>query len=386
MTNHDLNKLFESARQTGADTSVEEISTWVGVAAGSAATGLGIAAKLKLLIAKKTFIIMASTLGIIGAISITVAMIGTAKVQSNAEEQYKKTLIEFQEKTNPSNKTVLIDESFKDSLNVIEKQPEEDLILSPLKPTEIEDINEFHIIPLAVRRLGESIVDSWSSTESNNNNTETVQGTGTNTTNAIPVDHFTKLEIEGVFDVILKQGNESSVIIDADENLQDHIEVDVRGEVLTISTGKVKIKKSNRAVVTVIFTELKEIVHNGVGDIRSFNTINCKDLELEIIGVGDAELSLNCTNLVLEYNGVGDVILDGIVTHAEFEVNGVGDLKAFDLTVENMDLEQNGVGNSEINVTNELSIDFSGVGNIRYTGKPKIKKISKSGIGSVKER
>ncbi len=51
-----------------------------------------------------------------------------------------------------------------------------------------------------------------------------------------------------------------------------------------------------------------------------------------------------------------------------------------------MDLEQNGVGDSEINVSNELSIEFTGVGSVRYDGNPKITDIDKSGIGSVKSR
>ena len=384
MTNQDLNNLFESAKQSTSDTTVDEISTWVSLAAAPAAAGLGFAAKLKLLLAKKTFIIMASTLGIIGAIGVTAALFGTAKVQSNAEAQYEAGLIEFQDKKETQN-TVLLEESFRDSLDQMQEvDNNNDIVLSPLEPVQIEDNSEFHIIPLAIRRLGESIADSWGSTESSDN--KTIQGSGTNVKNAIPVDAFTKIDIQGVFDVILKQGAEYNVVIDADEKLQEHIEVDVKNGVLTVSTGKVKIKKSNRAVVIVTFIELEEIIHSGVGDISSLNTITCKKLSLEMIGVGDAELSLNCESLELDYNGVGDVVLEGIATVASFEVNGVGDLKAYELVVENMELEQSGVGNSEIKVTNELSIEFNGVGNVRYAGNPKIKSISKSGIGSVKSK
>lgn len=385
MTNQELNNLFDSAKQATADTSVEEITAWVGVAAAPAAAGIGIAGKLKLLIAKKAFIIMASTLGILGAVGITAALVGTAKVQGDVESQYKASLIEFQEKNDPSSEKVYIDESYKDSISQTE-EPEENIILAPLEPVEIEKDGEFHIIPLSIRKLGENLMDSWSTSSSSTSSSKTIKGSGNILSNSRNVEEFSEIDIEGVFDVVLKQGTEYGVVVEADENLQDHIHVDVSGNVLTVSSDKVKIKKAKRAVVIITLVDVTDITLNGVGDLSSLNTLKLSELNLEVIGVGDAQLTLDCTNLELEYNGVGDVILEGQVTNADFEVNGVGDLLAYELEVENMELEQNGVGDSEINVSNELSIEFTGVGSVRYDGKPKITDIDKSGIGSVKSR
>ncbi len=385
MTNQELNNLFDSAKKATVDTSVEEVTTWVEIAAAPAAAGLGIAAKLKLLIAKKTFIIMASTLGILGAVGLTVTMIGTAKVQNDTESRYQASLIEFQEKNAPSTENVYIDQSFEESVGK-QSEKEENLSLTPLEPRAIEKDDEFHIVPLAIRKLGENFLDSWSTSSNSSSDTRTIRGSGNILTNSRPVDAFSVIEIEGVFDVHLKQGQECGVVVEADEKLQDHIHVDVQNNTLTVSSDKVKIKKAKRAVVIITLVDITDITLNGVGDLNSLNTLSLDELNLEVIGVGDAELTLDCRNLELEYNGVGDVILEGKVTNADFEVNGVGDLLAYELIVNNMDLEQNGVGDSEINVINELSIDFTGVGSIRYDGNPKITDIDKSGIGSVKSR
>ena len=72
MKEQDLNKLFEVARSAEPETSPEEVSGWLALAGVGGIGALGLAAKLKLLIAKKS-VIMIGSLGIIGVASMGIA-------------------------------------------------------------------------------------------------------------------------------------------------------------------------------------------------------------------------------------------------------------------------------------------------------------------------
>ena len=201
------------------------------------------------------------------------------------------------------------------------------------------------------------------------------------------VKPFTKLEVAGIFDVIITQGSKETVTVETDENLQDFVVVENDGNKLTLSSNHdVKIKKATKMIVHVTITNISDLTVAGIGDVSSKGTIKLDDFTVEIAGVGDATLDLSCESLNLNHSGVGDVNLNGNASTAYFEYQGVGEIFCYDFTVRELAIMHSGVGTAEVFVTEKLIVESTGVGSVFYKGNPGTKKISNNGIGSVKAK
>ncbi len=200
-------------------------------------------------------------------------------------------------------------------------------------------------------------------------------------------DAFSAIEIDGVFHVYLTQGNTESVRLEADENLLDLIETINEGDKLIVRVKDgVEFKKAKKTDVYITLRNINDLDIGGVVQLESTTPITAKQLTLEIGGVCNVEMDVACDYFEVQADMVGSLKLRGSAKEAVIENNGVGSLKAFDLQVDKLTLENSGVGSAEVNAQQEISIDASGIGSVRYKGDPTVKSMSSSGLGSVKKQ
>src|SRR4051794_40585075 len=74
---------------------------------------------------------------------------------------------------------------------------------------------------------------------------ETIEGNGKMITREVPVTSFDALKASGVYELKLTQGNQESVKIEADENLQEYFNVRNEGNKLVIDMKKLENKNLN---------------------------------------------------------------------------------------------------------------------------------------------
>ena len=210
-----------------------------------------------------------------------------------------------------------------------------------------------------------------------------VRGSGDIETEERDVSGFDEVHLEGIGNLIVTQGEEESLIIEADDNIIPLIRTDVFGHRLTIGfkrgynfipTTKIKFH------LTVI--DLDEISLSGVGDI------NCEDfstdrLEFEISGTGDIDFNINAKRVETTSSGAGDITLSGKVDSQEIDISGVGKYDAEELESRECSISLSGAGSATVNASEELDINISGVGNVYYVGSPRVEQ-DISGLGRVK--
>jgi Putative auto-transporter adhesin, head GIN domain len=404
MTHKELDHLFASARHAPIQTSIEEVTEWVGVAAATSAGALGIAAKLKLFIAQKSFIMIGSTLGTIGLATVSAILLSSSSAPNNSGEESKQILAAAQNE--PTKEQVSEDihalEVKDDTLKIIVPKkeilipainipaisiPEFDIDIAPIIIDEIRilipELSEIDI-PNVDLDISSAIIKHMSIED---NKKDVVKGDGNVTKQKRNVTSFKRIESSGMFDVILRSGDKEAVTVETDENLQQYIIVKNEGDKLYLgNSDKVKVKKATKMVIYVTVVNLVAIDTKGIGDFTTESIIDANNVNLDISGIGNIKLDLNCSSLNLDYNGVGDVHLKGSSTTANFECSGVGDINAYDFTVNQLELKHSGVGDTEVLVKENITINFTGVGNVYYKGDPTVKKLIKSGIGSVKAK
>jgi predicted small secreted protein len=213
----------------------------------------------------------------------------------------------------------------------------------------------------------------------------TMTGSGNVIRETRDVSDFQKVSISGGGDLILEQGGNESVEIEAEDNIIEYIETEVHNGTLYIGFSEDRpvffsTTRSIRYYVTM--KDIEGIKVSGGGDVEA-KEIESKELDLEISGGGDIEIrDLSAERVNIVVSGGGDIEIAGKVPVQYVEVSGGGDLDTSDLESEVVKLHVSGGGEAFVWATEELDIDVSGGGDVRYYGHPRLTE-SISGGGDV---
>ncbi len=394
MTSDDLNQLFASAREIPVETAPDQIAGWVGAAATTSTGVVGVAAKLKLFIAKKSMIMLGITLGSAGIIVLSTALImqPASSEKNPVNDQFKSSVLITEEDQKPeieqkevseTSEEISYQEETNDETPSDGKEPS--MLPIPARYDYVPHIRMDNNAQLFSPHFQDRNHQVASHVEKKEKR-DAIKGNGEVTKEERSVQPFSAIEISGVFDVVLKQGSKEAVTVETDANLQECVLVENEGSNLILKNSKSKIKKCTKMIVYVTVKDLSRIKTTGVGDVNCENALKTNTLDLVLSNVGDADMNLECQTLNIKYNGVGDLKLSGTANESTIDCSAVGDLKAFDLQVNKMNLTHTGVGDAAISVSEDLTLDFKGVGNVHYKGNPEKKDIKKAGVGSVKNK
>lgn len=210
-----------------------------------------------------------------------------------------------------------------------------------------------------------------------------VRGSGDIETEERDVSGFDEVYLEGIGNLIITQGDEESLVIEADDNIISLIRTDVFRHRLTIGFKRgynfIPISKI-KYHLTVI--DLDEISLSGAGDVDCDN-FSTDQLEFEIDGAGDIDFNINAERIKTTSSGAGDITLSGKVDSQEIDISGVGKYDAEELESRECSIGLSGAGSVTVNTSEELDISISGVGNVYYVGSPHVEQ-DISGLGRVK--
>jgi hypothetical protein len=209
-----------------------------------------------------------------------------------------------------------------------------------------------------------------------------VRGSGNVESEEREISGIDEVDFLGMGDLIITQGEEESLVVEADDNVLPLIETDVSGDRLIIGykTGYNFIPTSNvKFYLTVI--DLDSISLKGAGNIDCDN-LETGELEFEISGAGDIDFTLDADELTVTSSGAGDMNFSGEVQRQDVVISGVGRYNSKELISEECKVTLSGAGSVTVNVTEELDIKVSGVGNVYYIGSPRIKQ-DISGLGKI---
>ena len=219
--------------------------------------------------------------------------------------------------------------------------------------------------------------------------------------------------IDGPFDAIqaseglnvyLTQNDSESIIVEADENLQDLIITEVSNNVLKIHTKK-NIGSAASKKITVNFKNVSRITSDSGSNVYSINTIIAEELKLETSSGSDmvldvnaskvycsassgSDLELDVNSLVIECHSSSgsDIELTGKVTKLTAEASSGSDIKASDLLAESTEAIASSGSDISVNTSKELIASANSGGGISYYGNPEKVERNDSPSGSIKKK
>lgn len=198
------------------------------------------------------------------------------------------------------------------------------------------------------------------------------------------VGDFSTIKILGSADVIIKQGDRTTLQVQADDNLMENIITRVKGDALIVETeGSIRNYKKFEVLVTM--NRLDGIEINGSGDVESEGIIKGNSLAISINGSGDVELELEYKNLEAQINGSGDIEISGITGDLDLKVMGSGDFSASGLRLNICKLSVYGSGDTKLTGSaSSVSVELSASGEVNlYNLSSQDVEVSNFGSGDV---
>lgn len=227
---------------------------------------------------------------------------------------------------------------------------------------------------------------------------ETIRGSGDVVTEEREVSGFDRLSLVGAGDVIITQGEDESLTVEADGNLLPYLMSEVQNGKLVLGFTDAAKRKNVRPSKEITFhlrvkelrgidllgagdiilgsvdVERLEILLAGAGDIEA-SAVDADRLEVLLAGAGDVRIdSLHAEALVIHLDGAGDVEVAGGVAEQGVFVNGAGNYRAGELESQTTTVEVNGVGDAIVWATDTLDVRINGPSTVEYYGSPQVTK------------
>ena len=204
---------------------------------------------------------------------------------------------------------------------------------------------------------------------------------------------FSRIEIDGQADVILRQGTSEGVTIEATAQALRRIETEVHDRTLSITLIDQRhwwdwilsggATRSPR--ITINFINLERI--EAAGSVRfTASTLKTDDLRMDFSGACTLRIGdLQASRLRLDGAGAIKAELAGNVAAQFVDLSGASSYQAGGLVSETAALQVSGAGKALINASKTLKVEISGAGAVQYVGNPKLEQ-EISGVGKITRR
>lgn len=214
---------------------------------------------------------------------------------------------------------------------------------------------------------------------------KTVHGNHNVTKSERKLGSFSGIKVSSGVDVYLKQGDNESVTVEADENLHEYIITEVKGGVLHVYTEAI-LRDADKERVYVVMKGINSVETSSAGDVVGESPVRTDELKLSASSAGDITLEVYAREIDLNISSSGDMTLTGETDELDADLSSAGDLNAYDLKAKEAEISVSSAGDADINVSEKITARASSAGDINYKGDPKYVDVHTSSAGGIHKR
>jgi hypothetical protein len=190
-----------------------------------------------------------------------------------------------------------------------------------------------------------------------------LRGSGRLITRELDFEGFTRLEVGHAFEVDLVQSRSYSVVITADDNVIDDVEV-------TISRGTLRIG------METLFVNVQNITLRAEVSMPTLEA-------LELSGASRLTGSMEVDDIDFDISGASRLTLRGGGGQMRLDASGASQIDLSAFVVDDGDVDISGASQATVNVRGRLDAEASGASQLRYLGNPSMGRIETSGASSI---
>ncbi len=196
------------------------------------------------------------------------------------------------------------------------------------------------------------------------------------------VRSFDAIDVSSAFEVELTQSDEESLVIEADENLLDHIYTEVIGGTLKIYT-RGNIRNINTMKAYISFKMIDEIELSGACEVKGMNKMKFESFVIDASGASEVDINFAASVVKLDLSGATEIRFAGFADELYIDSSGASEIYAIDFEVKDCEVDASGASTIKIFVTENLEVEASGATTVRYKGKPAVD-LDTSGASSIR--
>jgi hypothetical protein len=196
------------------------------------------------------------------------------------------------------------------------------------------------------------------------------------------VGHFERVVLEEYGELILTQGTQPSITIEADDDVLSRIETTVKDGTLTIGIGGTwwdklgmalnDVLSGRKIVYQLTVVDLSGVTVNGAGRVKC-SELRSDRLAVRVAGAGEVTIgSLSTGQLGVELPGAGRIQLAGQASEQRVAISGAGTYRAPQLESQTAQVKLTGLGSATVWAVQELDVTIQGLGNVEYYGTPAV--------------
>lgn len=196
-------------------------------------------------------------------------------------------------------------------------------------------------------------------------------------------DDFSRIEVSRGLDLYLTKSRDVSLEVEADGNLHELIETEVRGGVLRITSSR-NIWSAKSKKVHLSVDHLNGIGINSGAEVYTRNTFVSDELSIDISSGASAEMELKVEDLSCDISSGADIRLSGEAENFRVSSSSGSDVKAYELNARNCRADASSGSDIQLMATETIEAKATSGADIKYKGNPRVLEQEDNSGGSVR--
>ena len=212
-----------------------------------------------------------------------------------------------------------------------------------------------------------------------------VDGNGERVDQRRSTTEFARVQSDADVDVTIVQGDEPSVIVSIDENLQELVTTRVEGDILRIDTREDIGDRVSGPHVLITVPALHAAKLSGSGSLRTELDQPGRPFDLFLEGSGVMSFKGTTAAVGAYLSGSGDIRLEGETSDVDIDLSGSGSVRGKSLLAESGRIELSGSGDVSATISHSVVVSLSGSGAIDLYGDASVDGYSNTGSGDINQ-
>lgn len=211
-----------------------------------------------------------------------------------------------------------------------------------------------------------------------------VSGSGNVTTETRTVtEQFKNIKVSSAIDLVIEQGENTEITVEADDNLQAIITTTVENGVLIIKSDSSSFLNATSKKVTVRMPIIEDLDASSAASITAKGMIKGENISLNTSSAANINLNIESDNIYCDSSSGSEIIISGKALKLDTSSSSGSSIHAEDLLVNEVIADASSGSSINIHPIVSLNAEASSGASVSYNNEPKtVQKRSSSG-GSI---
>ena len=212
-------------------------------------------------------------------------------------------------------------------------------------------------------------------------NLKSIKGSGHVTTEKRTVHgDFKSVEVSNAIDLVIEQSDETEVVVEADDNLQENITTEVENGVLIVACDYNNFINIGSKKVTVRMPVIEGLQASSASSVNSLNTLKSENIILRTSSAASMNLKVKSDYISCKSSSGSSIAIDGLALKLEATASSGSDIDAAGLLANEVEAKSSSGATIRVHPIVSLNARASSGSSINYNTIPKsIEKRSSSG-------